>query len=87
MQVMQELGLIGLRIQRMPSEPGLEFDIPSKYGYMTVYPIRLYIDPVLFFVTLECVGILTFCSDASFRIPQRSISFRELEFQKAAPFI
>lgn len=34
--VMQELGLIGLRIQRMPSEPGLEFDIPSKYGYMTV---------------------------------------------------
>lgn len=33
---MQELGLIGLRIQRMPSEPGLEFDIPSKYSYMTV---------------------------------------------------
>lgn len=36
MQVMQELGLIGLRIQRMPSEPDLEFGIPSQYGYMTV---------------------------------------------------
>lgn len=36
MQVMQELGLIGLRIQRMPSEPGLEFGIPSQYSYMTV---------------------------------------------------
>lgn len=36
MQVMQELGLIGLRIQRMPSEPGLEFGVPSQYGYMTV---------------------------------------------------
>ncbi|XP_057549848.1 4-alpha-glucanotransferase DPE2 [Amaranthus tricolor] len=34
--VMQELGLIGLRIQRMPNEPGLEFGIPSQYGYMTV---------------------------------------------------
>nr|XP_027066920.1 4-alpha-glucanotransferase DPE2-like [Coffea arabica] len=34
--VMQELGLIGLRIQRMPSEPGLEFGIPSQYPYMTV---------------------------------------------------
>ncbi|GAB2267087.1 4-alpha-glucanotransferase dpe2 [Dionaea muscipula] len=34
--VMQELGLIGLRIQRMPSEPGVEFGIPSQYGYMTV---------------------------------------------------
>ncbi|CAK9178923.1 unnamed protein product, partial [Ilex paraguariensis] len=33
--VMQELGLIGLRIQRMPSEPGLEFGIPSQYSYMT----------------------------------------------------
>lgn len=33
---MQELGLIGLRIQRMPSEPGLEFGIPSQYSYMTV---------------------------------------------------
>ena len=36
MQVMQELGLIGLRIQRMPSEPDLEFGIPSQYSYMTV---------------------------------------------------
>jgi len=36
MQVMQELGLIGLRIQRMPSEPGLDFGIPSQYPYMTV---------------------------------------------------
>uniref|UniRef100_A0A0D6QV62 4-alpha-glucanotransferase n=1 Tax=Araucaria cunninghamii TaxID=56994 RepID=A0A0D6QV62_ARACU len=34
--VMQELGLIGLRIQRMPSEPDLEFGIPANYGYMTV---------------------------------------------------
>ncbi|XP_022154471.1 4-alpha-glucanotransferase DPE2 [Momordica charantia] len=34
--VMEELGLIGLRIQRMPSEPGLEFGIPSQYSYMTV---------------------------------------------------
>ncbi|VFQ91109.1 unnamed protein product [Cuscuta campestris] len=34
--VMQELGLIGLRIQRMPSEPGREFGIPSEYSYMTV---------------------------------------------------
>jgi hypothetical protein len=33
---MQELGLIGLRIQRMPSEPNLEFGIPSQYSYMTV---------------------------------------------------
>lgn len=36
MQVMQELGLIGLRIQRMPSESELEFGIPSQYNYMTV---------------------------------------------------
>ncbi|KAL2895766.1 4-alpha-glucanotransferase DPE2 [Bienertia sinuspersici] len=34
--VMEELGLIGLRIQRMPNEPDLEFGIPSQYGYMTV---------------------------------------------------
>lgn len=33
---MQELGLVGLRIQRMPNEPGLEFGIPSQYSYMTV---------------------------------------------------
>lgn len=36
LQVMEELGLIGLRIQRMPNEPDLEFGIPSQYGYMTV---------------------------------------------------
>jgi hypothetical protein len=36
MQVMQELGMIGLRIQRMPSESDLEFGIPSQYSYMTV---------------------------------------------------
>lgn len=35
-QVMQELGLVGLRIQRMPNESDLEFGIPSKYSYMTV---------------------------------------------------
>ncbi|KAJ4977566.1 hypothetical protein NE237_008346 [Protea cynaroides] len=34
--VMQELGLVGLRIQRMPSESNLEFGIPSQYSYMTV---------------------------------------------------
>ncbi|KDP35768.1 hypothetical protein JCGZ_10848 [Jatropha curcas] len=34
--VMQDLGLIGLRIQRMPSEPGVEFGNPSHYSYMTV---------------------------------------------------
>ncbi|CAM8985551.1 unnamed protein product [Rhodiola kirilowii] len=34
--VMQELGLIGLRIQRMPNESDLEFGIPSRYSYMTV---------------------------------------------------
>ncbi|KAJ6756564.1 hypothetical protein OIU79_028868 [Salix purpurea] len=34
--VMQELGLIGLRIQRMSSEPDQEFGIPSQYSYMTV---------------------------------------------------
>nr|ACN50178.1 disproportionating enzyme 2 [Annona cherimola] len=34
--VMLELGLVGLRIQRMPSEPDLEFGIPSQYSYMTV---------------------------------------------------
>lgn len=38
MQVMEELGLIGLRIQRMPNEPDLEFGIPSQYSYMTVSP-------------------------------------------------
>jgi hypothetical protein len=41
---MQELGLIGLRIQRMPSEPNLEFGIPSQYSYMTVCfcPLQYY---------------------------------------------
>uniref|UniRef100_A0A7N0UGE4 4-alpha-glucanotransferase n=1 Tax=Kalanchoe fedtschenkoi TaxID=63787 RepID=A0A7N0UGE4_KALFE len=34
--VMQELGLIGLRIQRMPNESDLEFGIPARYNYMTV---------------------------------------------------
>ncbi|KAI3984258.1 hypothetical protein MKX01_011212, partial [Papaver californicum] len=34
--VLQELGLLGLRIQRMPSEPGVEFGIPSQYSHMTV---------------------------------------------------
>ncbi|XP_010525431.1 PREDICTED: 4-alpha-glucanotransferase DPE2 isoform X2 [Tarenaya hassleriana] len=34
--VMQELGLVGLRIQRMPSDAGVEFGIPSTYDYMTV---------------------------------------------------
>ncbi|CAL1352309.1 unnamed protein product [Linum trigynum] len=34
--VMQELGMIGLRIQRMPSEPDLKFGVPSQYSYMTV---------------------------------------------------
>ncbi|CAA6654001.1 unnamed protein product [Spirodela intermedia] len=34
--VMQELGLIGLRIQRMAAEPGVEFGLPSNYNYMTV---------------------------------------------------
>lgn len=32
----QELGLIGLRIQRMPSEPGLEFNNPATYPYLSV---------------------------------------------------
>nr|AAB86444.1 4-alpha-glucanotransferase [Arabidopsis thaliana] len=35
-QVMQELGLVGLRIQRMPSESDVKFGIPSNYDYMTV---------------------------------------------------
>jgi len=34
--IMEELGIVGLRIQRMPSEPGTEFGDPEKYGYMTV---------------------------------------------------
>lgn len=35
-QVMQELGLVGLRIQRMPSESDVKFGIPANYDYMTV---------------------------------------------------
>ena len=34
--IMEELGIIGLRIQRMPSESGVEFGDPGKYPYMTV---------------------------------------------------
>ena len=34
--VMEELGIIGLRIQRMPSELGVEFDNVATYPYMTV---------------------------------------------------
>lgn len=34
--VLQELGLIGLRIQRMPSTPGIEFAVPANYEYATV---------------------------------------------------
>ncbi|PSC73748.1 4-alpha-glucanotransferase DPE2 [Micractinium conductrix] len=34
--VMQELGLIGLRIQRMPAEEGASFGDPLSYPYMTV---------------------------------------------------
>lgn len=34
--IMEELGIIGLRIQRMPSEVGAEFGDPLNYPYMTV---------------------------------------------------
>ena len=34
--IMAELGIIGLRIQRMPSEQGMEFGDPERYEYMTV---------------------------------------------------
>ncbi|KAH7331911.1 hypothetical protein KP509_20G057000 [Ceratopteris richardii] len=34
--VLHELGLLGLRIQRMPSKPGVEFAIPADYEYGTV---------------------------------------------------
>jgi 4-alpha-glucanotransferase len=34
--VMHELGLIGLRIQRMASEPGAEFNNPANYPYLSV---------------------------------------------------
>jgi 4-alpha-glucanotransferase len=32
----QELGLIGLRIQRMPTGPGVEFNNPATYAYLSV---------------------------------------------------
>ncbi|CAL5220743.1 g2802 [Coccomyxa viridis] len=34
--LMKELGLIGLRIQRMPSEPDADFGNPANYPYMCV---------------------------------------------------
>jgi hypothetical protein len=34
--ILQELGLIGLRIQRMPSAAGLEFNNPATYPYLSV---------------------------------------------------
>ncbi|GAX79494.1 hypothetical protein CEUSTIGMA_g6935.t1 [Chlamydomonas eustigma] len=34
--IMHELGLLGLRIQRMATEPGKEFDNPANYPYLTV---------------------------------------------------
>jgi 4-alpha-glucanotransferase len=34
--IMEELGIVGLRIQRMPSECGVEFGDPGNYPYMTV---------------------------------------------------
>jgi hypothetical protein len=35
-QVLNELGLLGLRIQRYPSTPGQEFGDPAEYNYMMV---------------------------------------------------
>jgi 4-alpha-glucanotransferase len=32
----QELGILGLRIQRMPVEAGREFNSPSAYPYLAV---------------------------------------------------
>ena len=34
--IMEDLGIIGLRIQRMPSEQAHEFGNPETYGYLTV---------------------------------------------------
>lgn len=45
---MQELGLVGLRIQRMPNESDLEFGIPSRYSYMTVSFLYTIACPYLF---------------------------------------
>ncbi|MCI76792.1 4-alpha-glucanotransferase, partial [Trifolium medium] len=50
--VMQELGLVGLRIQRMPNESDLEFGIPSQYSYMTVNFQYTFAYP---YFTLECL--------------------------------
>ena len=35
-KMVQQLGLLGLRIQRMATEPGREFDQPANYPYLTV---------------------------------------------------
>jgi 4-alpha-glucanotransferase len=35
-EAMEELCLLGLRIQRMPKEPNREFGIPAEYNYLTV---------------------------------------------------
>ncbi|MBA4419011.1 MAG: 4-alpha-glucanotransferase [Syntrophus sp. (in: bacteria)] len=35
-KVMEDLCLLGLRIQRMPKEPGREFGYPREYKYLTV---------------------------------------------------
>jgi 4-alpha-glucanotransferase len=34
--VMSELGIVGLRIERMPAEPDVEFGNPATYPYLTV---------------------------------------------------
>ncbi|MBU0606152.1 MAG: 4-alpha-glucanotransferase [Candidatus Omnitrophica bacterium] len=34
--VMEDLGMLGLRIQRMPKEPDVEFSDPASYPYLTV---------------------------------------------------
>jgi 4-alpha-glucanotransferase len=34
--VMNDLSILGLRVQRMPSNPDDEFGFPASYGYMTV---------------------------------------------------
>lgn len=55
---MQELGLVGLRIQRMPNEPGLEFGIPSQYSYMTV----MFVCAIsMFFIFIQFIGLLYDC--------------------------
>lgn len=35
-EVMRELCILGLRIQRMPKEAGREFGVPAEYDYLTV---------------------------------------------------